>query len=160
MDQTPLKSLFLVIFGWQKMTKNDDFRGVWSIKCLKLNENRWFFFWICTKFYDTFDGVIHFFPTLLKKQEKTILLKSLKFSIFHQIRLSRVYLCRSIIHEICVIGSWKFNHVRIKYSSFSMQNFSSLAFEISDLPTNFQKSKTRVFRDFRVGTSISKFLAL
>jgi len=101
-----------------------------------------------------------FFPTLFKKQEKTILLKSLKFSTFHQIRSSRVYLCRSIIHEILVVGSWKFNHVRIKYFSFSMQNFSSLAFEISDLPTNFQKSKIRIFQDFRVGPSISKFLAL
>ena len=84
-------------------------------------------------------------------------MKSFKFSIFHQISLSRVYLRRSIIHEIFVAGSWKFNHVRIKYFSFSMQNFSSLASEISNLPRNFPKSKTRDFWDFRIGPSLFIF---
>ena len=101
-----------------------------------------------------------FFLQLCMIKEKTILLKSSKFSIFHQIRLSRVYLCRSIIHDFFVVESWKFNHVRIKYFSVSMKNFSPLASEKSDLPTNSQKSKIRDFWDFRARPSIFYFTAV
>ena len=46
-------------YHWKSL-KMTIFWGFWSVKCLKLNENTWFFFWICTKFCDTFDGSAHF----------------------------------------------------------------------------------------------------